>query len=601
VWKNQIILRDVGAPTDEAPWVHIGEHAKYSERLGAWHLAFSKQNLQRIYKQFGPIPVQEGQGRIESLKVELNKFNKMIETAMLAKTSPNLPQYDYRTAPIGPYQHRGVVYLVNVQRAALFASCGVGKTWMVAQAVEQLIKKGLLPRGKTLVCGKLATMYQGWMGDIQNLTNLKANVLWGASAHKRREKILKALEDPADLYLINHDGLRLMQKELAAKRFQFVICDESTVMKSYRSERSKGGSFVKALMHVAEHAPRRAIMSGTPAPNSPVDLWPQLHFLDPHGFLLEASWRDFKAEHTNTVYFGNPSDPNTLTSYVIKPESIEAIGNIINPLAYRIRIEDALPDLPELTVIKRMVDMSRPQAAHYAEMEETLHTEIDNEHIAVTIALAQIQKLRQITGGFMIDAEEAAHPIEGVNPKIEMLDQLLNEEIDRASKVIIYCEYRFEFRELEERYKDHGVVSYYGDTPTARKLANLEAFIKDPAIRIILLHPKSCAHGVTLTVAHYMVFYSMSHSSEDQYQAIHRIRRNSQRFPMIVYYLLAKDTIDEAMYDTVALKLHQQSVLIDPEFVGDNAMEVWGRLRDQVKGHKKKKKRGKCEEATKTI
>jgi SNF2 family DNA or RNA helicase len=586
IWKDKILLKEAPPP----PWPHIGEHAKYSERLGAYHLALSKQNLQRVYRQFGKIPVRQGQGRIEQLKAELSRFNKMMETAALAKTNPNLPEYNYKVKPIGPYQHRGVVYLVNVTRSPLFVSCGCGKTYMVACAVEQLIQKGLLARGKTLVCGKLATLHQGWAEDIRRFTNLKANILWVPGSYKRRERILKALADPADLYLINHDGARLLEKELADHGFQYVVVDESSVMRGYRSDRSKGGAFTKAVLRIAEYATRRTIMSGTPAPNGPQDLFGQMLFLDPYGFMLERSWRDFTTEHMNTVYFGDPNNPDTPKTLVIKPESIGKIANTVNPLAYRVRIEDALPDLPDLTIVKRMVSMSAAQATHYDEMLETLHTEIDTQHITVTIKLAQIQKLRQITGGFVIDTCGVAHPVEGLNPKIEMLDQLLEEEIAPEDKVIIWAHYHEEFKMLGERYKHHGIVTYYGETPVAQKLANLEAFIKDPKVRVIVLHPKSCAHGVTLTCSHYMVFLSLSHSSEDNYQCLHRIRRNSQKFPMIAYYLMAEGTIDEAMYDTVSLKSHQQAMLIDPDSLGADAEMIWAKLKEQVKRHKHKRR-----------
>lgn len=750
VWKNQILLKDLTEPPKT-----LGDHAKYSERLGAWHLALSKQNLQRVYAEYGRLNVREGQGRIESLKLELRRFNEMLETAMLAKTSPNLPMYEYKVKPIGPYQHRGVVYLVNVPRAALFADCGCltgdteirhtrakcsrtltiaelyynqanprsnrrahvkthvrslkedviglhpmqrvvesgvkevwklklkdgkelkatpdheimttrgwvplqdlstkdavmvdnlvkhhsrgylgyehfghgvpefskvvstkfvgkemtydivcedphrnfvangivvhncGKTYMVACAVEQLIQKGLVARGKILVCGKLATLHQGWAEDIKRFTGLKANILWVPTAYKRKEKIRALLEDEADIYLINHEGVRIYQKELAAKGFQSVVIDESTVMKSYRSDRSKGGAFAKAVAYVSHSAQRRIIMTGTPAPNGAHDLWGQLNFLDPHGFMIEASWKDFRTEHMNTVYYGDPLNPATPVSYVMKQESIEKIANIVNPLAYRVRIDDVLPDLPELTIIKRIVTMNSAQAEHYTEMEETLHTKIDDEHVTVTIVLSQIQKLRQITGGFIMDAKGEAHPIAGENPKLEMLDQLLNEEIAHDKKVIIFAQYKEEFELLKERYKEHNLVTYYGDVSAKDKLANLDAFINDPKVRIIILHPKSCAHGVTLTCSHYIIFYSGSHSSEEDYQALHRIKRNSQKHPMFVYYLLAFDTIDEVMFDVVSLKHHQQAALIDRDHAPADAAAVWGKLKEQVKRHKKKKK-----------
>lgn len=603
IWKNQIVLRLDPAPVDPATgnyqphdpakWIHLGDRVKWSERMGAFFLALSKQNLQRIYKQFGPLRVIEGQGRIESLKHELRRFNKMLDTAELAKTSPVLPVYPYKVKPLGPYQDRGVVYLVNVERSALFADCGTGKTYMVACAVEQLKRHGIIRTGQTLVCVKLATIYNGWLDDIAQFTNLTASVLWTSSQYKRREKILKALDLPADIYLINHEGLRIYQNELAAKGFRYVVVDESTVMKSFHSNhaKAKGGAFAKALLHVAGSAPRRTIMTGTPASNGGQDLWGQTHFLDPNGFMLEASWRDFKSEYMDPVYFGDPSDPNTIKSFALKPDSNERIGAIVNRLAYRVRIRDVLPDLPERTIMKRMVDMSRDQAKHYAEMERTLHTEIDEAHISVSIKLAQIQKLSQITAGFIIDAEQQAHGIDEVGPKLEMLDQLLREEIGPDKKVVIFAQYQWEFELLAERYKDLGILTYYGGNTAKQKMDALDMFIKDPTPRPIALHPKSCAHGVTFTCAHYMIFLTISHSSEEDYQCIKRIERNSQKHAMFIYYILCRDTVDEAKFDNVQLKHHNQATLIDPDLQGDDTATIWAKLKEQVARHKRKRKK----------
>jgi len=869
IWKNQIILRDV--ENLEEP---LAKHAKYNGKLNAHLIALSGQNLRRIYEQLGAVPVKEGRWKIEQLKNEQAYFKSVLSKAKLAKESPELPTYDYKVPPLGPYQHRGVAYLTNVERAALFADCGClagdtlirhnrgggcrtktieelfisqerprknkkdeiithvrslkddviglhpimgvmpsgvkqlwrleledgktlkatadheimtdrgwvelgklttcdsvmvdnltkhkkkahkvrqpkngdkriavgkyhpharyqpshggtsgsylleihraiveahlnglalkefvkrtysddcqhfkfidpkefhihhkdgnhynndvenleallkgdhlshhtqgytgykhighavleysrvkgitklkremtydivcedpyrnfvangmvvhncGKTYMAACATELLISKGLLGRGKTLICGKLATLHQGWLKDIERFTNLKASVLWLPTNYKKKEKILKLLAEPADVYIINHEGVRVYEEALAEVGFEMVVIDESTVLKSMHStyHKAKGGAFGKAVMNVATKAKRRVIMTGTPAPNSPADLFGQMHFIDPNGFLLEASWRDFRALYMEEKFFGDPTNPNTVSTFYPTPESYLQVAQIVNPLAYRVKIRDVLKELPPLTTVTRFVGMSGEQHEHYEAMEETFHTEIDNEHIAVTIKLSQIQKLRQITGGFVMDAHGEVHAVDAVTEKIEMLDQLINEEIDRDQKIVIFAEYKHEFEMMAERYKDHGIVTYYGDVSPKQKMANLESFLTNKETRIIALHPASCAHGITLTNASYMIMYSFSYSAEQDYQAVHRIERAGQKNPMFVYYLICSDTIDEIMFDVTRLKHEKQAMLIDRDQESDkDAALVWEKLKEQMRRHqaaRKKKKRKPAE------
>jgi len=593
IWKDQIILR-TRLPAEEL--AALKEHIKFSERLQAYTLAFSKQNLQRIYKAFGQIPVIEGRSRIAHLRAKLAQFNEVVSKAELAKTSPTLPEYPYKVPPLAPYQHRGVVYLVNVKSGALFVDCGCGKTFMVACSSELHIKKGLVAPGKTLICGKLATLHQGWMGDIKRFTDLKATCLWLPTAYKRKEKIRKLLDEPADVYIINHDGVRIYEKELAEKQFQKVVIDESTILKSFRSEyaKAKGGSFARSVMKVAAHADYRVIMSGTPAPNGPEDLFGQIKFLDPCGFLLEASWRDFRQEYMLPEYFGDPSDPNTLKVYKFDEERLDEVGEKITKLAYRVKIRDVLPDLPERTIVTRTVVMAPEQEAHYKTMTEQMFAHVDEALVSTTNKLTQIIKLRQITSGFIIDAEEAPHPISNDNPKLEMLDDLLREEIDSDNKVVMFAQYRWEFEQIAERYKDLGVVTYYGDNTASEKMRNLDAFINGTEARIIVLHPKSCAHGVTLTMAHYMIFYSISYSAEEDYQCIKRIERNSQRHKMFVYYLLAARSIDEVMFAVIRHKQERQASMIDGSDDGGNEIDmIWAKLKEQYENRQQSSRRKK--------
>lgn len=600
IWKDKIVLRWSGPIPADIPraaiqneqdlvyfWPHLTGFAKWNEKFSAYLMNLSFQNIERVRMQFGDVIQMP-----YDLQAFDTFFKKMREMSKKVKELPfdTLPKYDYKMQPLGEYQHRGVVFLCNVRRAPLFADCGVGKTYMVLASTAIQLQKGLLKPGETLVCGKLATLKSGWLEDCEKFTDLKAINLWLPQSKNRKEKILELINTPADLYIINHDGLRLFEAELAAKRFKKVVVDESTILKGFHGTHKliKGGQFGRALMNVAAHAEYRVIMSGTPAPNGIQDLWGQFYFLDPDGILLGSNFNDFretymdlidmrpKDQRFKTLSDGScvprPLGPKDPRIWEQKKDAADKIGNIINPIAYRVRLRDHIKDFPDLTIMKRDVDMTPDQAKHYKTMEKELKVLINDARITVPIKLTQIMKLRQITGGYIIDQEEKVHEI-SPNPKINTLDELLDEIGD--TKVVIYAQYRHEIETIERRYKAQGIVSVYGGNSPEKNLTNIDRFRKDEAVRYIVLHPKSAAHGVTFTMSHYMVFYSIDYSAEDNYQCVKRIDRAGQKHPMFVYYLLCSKSIDQVVYKAILEKNKKQEQLLSQQDVDSDILNLW--------------------------
>lgn len=576
IWRDAIVLR-----TDSSLPLSLQKYCRYNDKFNGYLFTFSAQNLRRIRLEYGELPCHQGGEKIDWLRSRFVEFTEMTKVSQTLKASTELSPLNYKVPPLGYYQHRGAHLLKTVKRFPLFASCGVGKTWMVIVSTQFQLDEGILEPGKTLVCGKLATLETGWMEDVQKFSNMKASLVWLPATSKRKEKLIKLLDEPADIYITNHDTLRVLEEELVAKRFKKVVIDESTILKSYHGDfTKKGGSIGKALMRVSEHADWRVIMSGTPAPNGPHDLWGQFRFLDPDGFLLEPNFHNFRERFMEEVFFGKKPDENAVplfqsgpkvkSTWVPRKGASKEIGDIIAPLSYRVEIREHLHDLPAKTTMRIPVRMTDEQQKHYIDMRDNLATMIDDQFVAIDVKLAQIGKLRQITGGFLIDQTEAIHVIED-SPKLLALDDLLEEIGDQ--KVIIYAQYRWEIKTIAERYKDRGVVTVFGENKSQDNLENIKAFIQNPDVKVIVLHPKSAAHGITFTVCHYMIFYSSSFSAEDDYQCVARIERAGQKNPMFIYYLLAKFnkepkkgvsfTIDEVIYSVLQQKIKDQKQLID--------------------------------------
>lgn len=562
-------------------WRSIGRYIRFNEKRKMFMMKFSAQNVVRLQKQFGEFELIHGQEELKVLRARLAKFRAARAAGMQIKADPNPAKLPVKVEPRGIYQLQGLHFLLNVPSAALFADCGLGKTYMVLVSTWMQILNGTVKRGKTLICGKLMTFETGWLVDAQLFTNLKIVMVWLPPSAKRKQKLRALLEEEADVYLINHEGVPVLEEELVAKEFDKVVVDESTVLQGFHGERAQSGKIGKSILRVAEKAHWRVIMSGTPASNGSEGLWGQFYFLDPAGFVLEPDFHDFRATFMEQILLGHkarseplpgmaPKAPIELRKWVTPKESARWVADLINPCVFRAELREHLKDLPPLTSIVRKVPLDKEQELHYEDMRKTLATMIDNEFIAVDQKLHALMKLRQITGGFIIDQEQKTHPLK-VNPKMEALDLLLEEEIARDKKVIIFAEYIYEIEAIAERYKDHGVVTVYGENGGAKNLRNVKAFIDNPEIRIAVLHPRSAAHGINFVNAHYMIFYSQSYSAECNYQCVKRIERGGQKNAMFVYYILAKlqftkrSSIDEDIHEVVKDKLAAQTDLISQQ------------------------------------
>ena len=586
---------------------HVGGYCHYSEFERAFIFTFSKQNMIRIHKQWGDIPITSGREYVAELKQKNNNLFNICEKgrAILEADISRLPTYEYKCNPLGDYQHRAVVLLNNCNVVSLSLDCGMGKTFVALCATEMKIKRGVIGKGKTLICAKLSTIETGWLEDCEKFTGMKMGVLWSKKSKKEKkvQEIVDTLNDPQyDLFVINHEGIKIYEEILTEKKFQNVILDESTILKGFKGEskRIKSGELGKSLNRIARGSEWKVNMSGTPAPNGPQDLWGQFYFLDNEGLFLEPNFNDFTKTYFNRLYFGKvnkrdkntgllenitllegePFDPKTKSKIIPKKDTTEKIREKIYPITFRANLEDHI-DLPLVTTTKRLISMTPEQSKHYMDMKEALRVELESgDVVTASVAIAAITKLRQITGGHLLDVTRREDGSDGKvvhtfkkNPKLDELDSILQDEIGPGKKVLIFAEYRHEVELIVERYKQRGALAAYGGTSQAVKLENIKKFKQLAEHEILVINPKSAAHGVNLTEAAYLIFYSISHSAEDNYQAIGRIRRATQKKPMFVMSLIARDSIDQICYDVVLSKQAEEKKLLDQEYVETGLMK----------------------------
>jgi SNF2 family DNA or RNA helicase len=213
-------------------------------------------------------------------------------------------------------------------------------------------------------------------------------------------------------------------------------------------------------------------------------------------------------------------------------------------------------DLPEQLDELRSVELGKIQSKKYNEMKNHLVTEIKGKEIAATVALTKIMKLREITSGFCMD--ELGESIDiGESSKLNEMDDLAEQTGDK--QMIVWAEFQWEIRQLQNRLKDYGAVdALYSET---RDREETIANFKNGATRFLIAHPRSAGHGLTFTNCDLEVFFSLGYSYELYEQCRGRIHRFGQKNNCTYIHLLGRGTIDENIYKVVKHKMDAQAMV----------------------------------------
>ena len=354
----------------------------------------------------------------------------------------------------------------------------------------------------------------------------------------RENWIQEALKEKVDVFIINHDGVRIYEDILKQHQFEMVVVDESTKIKSIQS------LVTQAHVEISWHAKRRVILSGTPNPNGFLDLWSQYYFLD-RGLTLYSSLKDFRHAYFDAVSIGHFGG-NDAVKWEMKLDRRQELIDKIKDSAIFIKQRDCV-DLPPRTDLNREIVMTSEQSKVYTEMEEQLVTEFmcqktgTNVMVEAVNILSKLMRLRQITSGFIghEPGKVAAITTTTENPKFLELDEFIEEL--HGEKVVLVCQFKEEIHSLLTRYRGkYGIAAIYGDEPLARRTENINKFQTTSDLQIMILQPQAAAHGITLTEAHYLVFLSLDYNFEYYYQVGKRIERIGQKSAMFVYHFLAK-------------------------------------------------------------
>lgn len=402
---------------------------------------------------------------------------------------------------------------------------------------------------------KKKIVYHVWPKEIEKWDlPFRYSIVHGTKKHKR-------LWQKRSIKITNYDSLEWLTKQKdwfrRGKRIMLVI-DESSKL------RNTGTLRFRSLKKILPRFDRRYILTGSPAPNGLEGLFGQIYTLD-HGAALGKF-----ITHYRNKYF----EPFGFMGYQWKLQE-GAAKKIFKRLADLVlRYGNDQLNLPPLTIKTRYVDLPDDARELYKELEKEFIVQLKRGEIVAANAAVASGKLRQIANGGVFynrDQSIEADPRKGRtwatihDEKCANLVDLL-EELQGEPALIAY-EFKHDMYRLKKYFKKHAPqfakAPFVGSHTKERKLKKLLRLWDKGLLPVMFGQPDSVAEGLNLQgKGGIVIFFSMTWNLENYEQFIQRVWRQGQKRRVLVYRILARNTVDELIAYTLKRKDRVQQDLL---------------------------------------
>lgn len=436
------------------------------------------------------------------------------------------------------YQKRCIEFILEHPEAGLFLDMGLGKTVITLTAIQELMYDRY-EISKVLVIAPLRVAEDTWSREADkwdHLRDLTISKILGPAADREQRLAAKA-----DIYVINRENVVWLIKELRARKerwpFDMVVIDELSSFKSSQAQR------FRYLTKVRPFISRIVGLTGTPAANSLMDLWAEMRLID-QGERLGR----FIGNYRN-AYFrpGFIAPSGVVYKYVPNRGALEQITKRIADITISLKAEDYL-QMPDQIDSVIEVDIPKKARDAYSKMEREAFLRIDRDQITALNAAAVISKLTQISNGFVYGEDHK--PIRIHDAKTQALEEII-EQAD--GPVLVFYEFQEDAGHLVEAI--------------GAEILKTEADISKwnrGEVPVMLAHPASVGYGLNLQEGgHTIVWYGLTWSLEQYLQANARLHRQGQQRPVLVYRILARDTVDRQILESLDRKDATQSAVLE--------------------------------------
>lgn len=431
------------------------------------------------------------------------------------------------------YQKYATNFILEHPACCLMLDMGLGKTIITLSALWDL-SLDTFESGKILIIAPKRVAEDTWPKELEkweHLSGLTYSLVLGSKAQRE-----EALRKRATIYIINRENVKWLVDNHEWD-FDTLVIDEISSFKSNQAQR------FKALKKVRPKVKRIIGLSGTPAPNSLLDLWSQLYLID-----MGKRLGCFVGGYRERFFMPDRRNREIIYSYKPREGAEAAIYNLISDICISMKAVDFL-EMPEKISNVIEVSMNEKEEKQYKQLQKEMVLALESGEVDAMNAAGLSNKLLQMANGAVYGAEHQVHHIH--NKKLDALEDLI--EAANGKPLLIVYWYKHDLSRIRERFSIRCIDS-------AKDIEDWNA----GKIPVALIHPASAGHGLNLQDGgSTIVWFGLTWSLELYQQLNARLWRQGQKNTVVIQHLVTKDTHDEDVMKALENKDFQQASLIE--------------------------------------
>ena len=457
----------------------------------------------------------------------------------------------------------------TLREHAVFWEQGTGKTRFTLDTMMELAREDLVDSALVLAPNGVHRAWiedevPEWVGDVPGVTS----VFYTSSkaGTKRHQAMLDAaLSAPFCIVAMSYEAFMTKRgnafaKKLFKKRRVFMVCDESTMIKTPGAKRTK------SIVAAGKYATARRILTGTPVANSPFDVYTQVRFLD-DGFWKRNGFKTY-SEFKN--YFGvwktgYNSERGKEFQFVVSYRNLDRLQALLSQISSRVLKADVL-DLPPKSFSKRYFDLTPEQWRVYREVRDEAMTFLSSgELITAPLAITRLIRFAQITSNYLPTEgpeDEPFKPIDSAkNPRLDCLAATVDEVANH--QMIIWARFVRDIDQIVDML-GKSVVRYDGKVNDDDRALAKKRFQAGDA-QYFVGNPQAASMGLTLHAAETCIYYNNTFRLLDRQQSEDRAHRAGLKHPVQYIDIVAPGTVDVKIVESLRGKVNIAAAITGDE------------------------------------
>ena len=455
--------------------------------------------------------------------------------------------YEFKTTPM-KHQEEGIHYGLHHNRWLLADDQGLGKTKQIID-LACIRKQTFGFKHCLIICG-VNSLKWNWLEEIEKHSDEKGWIL-GMKQMKRTGKLtvggnkdkksdIARINELPYFIITNIESMRDAEIALALKDkcdsgdIGMVAVDEIHRCKNLKTQQGEGMLQIHPIYRIG--------MTGTPLMNSPLDLYAILKWLgyQRYGYI------SFRDHFCITDAWGG----------VIGYQNIDQLRDQLDSIMLR-RTKAEVLDLPDKVYISEYVDLTEEQRDLYNKVIDDAMYNDDPDVDTKECILATYLKLRQVSGGIGKFSSIKK------NPKLDRLEQLVEEAVYSGTKVIVYSNWVEGLKPAIARLQKYNPVVITGETKDADRQNLVNKFQNDDSVKVICGTIGAMGTGLTLTAATEVIFLDEPYTNATKEQACDRAHRIGTKYSVTIHTIMSYNTYDMDVHNIVMGKKALSDTIVE--------------------------------------